>query len=167
MHTPHKKINIFLPFLGYQNVSNALAASTLAYALRIPLNTIKIGLSNTSITSGRLEIIQLQPNKILINDTYNSNVASMITAMKILEKMPGYKILVTGDMAELGKDSILYHKMIGNAANLCKINKIFSIGKNSHEISKIFFNGNHFLKKTQLKNSLKEIVLQKKKLLFL
>ncbi|WP_367682177.1 glutamate ligase domain-containing protein [Buchnera aphidicola] len=161
MYTPSGKVNISLPCLGYQNISNALAATALAYSINIPLKEIQNGLSKTPTLSGRLESIKLSPNKILINDTYNSNVASMIAAIKILEKMPGYKILVVADMAELGKNSILYHRMIGNIANISKIDIIFSIGENSHEITKMSENGVHFLDKIKLNKKLKKIILKK------
>ncbi|QCI23769.1 UDP-N-acetylmuramoyl-tripeptide--D-alanyl-D-alanine ligase [Buchnera aphidicola (Macrosiphoniella sanborni)] len=167
MHTPNGEINISLPFLGYQNVSNALAASALSFALKIPLKIIKLGLSDTPIISKRLESIILSSNKILIDDTYNSNVASMITAIKVLEKMPGYKILVIGDMSELGEKSLLYHRMIGNAANLSQINKILSIGNISYEVTKIFRNGKHFLDKQDLNKYLKNFFLQKIKITIL
>lgn len=100
MHTPSGTINIVLPYLGYQSISNALAASALSFAVHIPLKQIQVGLLEAPIIPGRLEPIKLSKNTILINDTYNSNVASMIIAIKILEKMPGYKILVIGDMAD-------------------------------------------------------------------
>nr|ABZ89705.1 UDP-N-acetylmuramoylalanyl-D-glutamyl-2,6-diaminopimelate-D-alanyl-D-alanyl ligase [Buchnera aphidicola] len=167
MHTPNGTINISLPFLGYQNISNALAASALAFALKIPLNIIQIGLADTPIISRRLQSIILNPDKILIDDTYNSNVASMITAIKVLEKMPGYKILVIGDMSELGENSFLYHRMIGNAANLSDINKIFSIGNISNEITDIFHNGKHFLHKKDLNKYLKKYFLKKTKITIL
>ncbi|WAI11979.1 MAG: hypothetical protein OW721_01120 [Buchnera aphidicola (Macrosiphum albifrons)] len=167
MHTPCGEINISLPFLGYQNISNALAASALSFALKIPLKKIKAGLSETPLVSRRLESIILEPNKILIDDTYNSNVSSMISAIKVLEKMPGYKILVTGDMAELGENSVLYHKMIGNTANLSKINKIFSIGNISNQITMVFNNGKHFYNKKKLCKSLKYFFLKKEKITIL
>lgn len=168
MYTPLGKINISLPCLGYQSISNALAATALAFSIKIPLKEIKNGLSKTPTLSGRLESIKLNPNKILINDTYNSNVASMIAAIKILEKMPGYKALVVGDMAELGKKSILYHRIIGNIANMSKVDSIFSIGKNSHEISKIFNNnGIHFSDRKKLNKYLKKIIFKKDKITIL
>lgn len=167
MHTPSGKINISLPFLGYQNISNALAASALSFSLKIPLKKIKIGLLKTPIVSRRLELIILEKNKILIDDTYNSNVSSMISAIKVLEKMPGYKILVTGDMAELGDKSVLYHKMIGNTANLSKINKIFSVGNISNEITKIFNDGKHFFNKKNLNEYLKRLFLKKEQITIL
>ncbi|WP_261979511.1 glutamate ligase domain-containing protein [Buchnera aphidicola] len=162
MHTPSGNINIVLPFLGYQSISNALAASALAFSVQIPLKQIQIGLLETPIIPGRLEPIKLSENITLINDTYNSNVASMIIAIKILEKMPGYKILVIGDMAELGEKSILYHKIIGNIANLSNIDHIFSFGSYSYEVFKICKNGKHFTKKNKhiLKKKLKEIILK-------
>ncbi|WP_410051813.1 glutamate ligase domain-containing protein [Buchnera aphidicola] len=163
MHTPCGKIKIVLPYLGYQNISNALAASALAFSVHIPLKQIQIGLSESPIIPGRLEPIKLSKNKILINDTYNSNVASMIIAIKVLEKMPGYKILVVGDMAELGEKSILYHKIIGNIANLSNIDHIFSLGKYSREIFKICKNGKHFSEKYKhiLEKKLKEKISKK------
>ncbi|WP_428991869.1 glutamate ligase domain-containing protein [Buchnera aphidicola] len=164
MHTPAGKINITLPYIGYQNISNALAASALAFSVNVPLQQIKIGLLEAPIIPGRLESIKLSENKTLINDAYNSNVASMIVAIKILEKMPGYKILVVGDMAELGEKSILYHKIIGNIANLSDIDHIFSFGKHSREIFKICKNGKHFPEKHKhlLKKELKEKISRKK-----
>ncbi|WP_295164593.1 cyanophycin synthetase [uncultured Buchnera sp.] len=161
MCTPSGKIDISLPFLGYQNISNALAASALAFSLNIPLKKIQDGLLSTPLLPGRLESIKLSTNKTLINDTYNSNVASMTTAIKVLENMPGYKILVVGDMAELGENSPLYHRIIGNIASLSKIDNILSIGKNSYEISKICKNSIHFLKKEKLKKILKKMILKK------
>lgn len=161
MYTPSGKIDILLPLLGYQSISNALAASALAFSLNIPLKQIQNGLLKTPTLSGRLEPIKLSTNKVLINDTYNSNVASMIAAIKVLENMPGYKVLVVSDMAELGEKSILYHKIIGNIASLSKIDNILSIGKNSYEISKICKNGTHFLEKNTLNKSLKKIISRK------
>lgn len=117
--------------------------------------------------SGRLELIKLRSNKILINDTYNSNVSSMISAIKVLEKMPGYKILVTGDMSELGEKSILYHKMIGNIAYSSNIDKILTIGRMSKEISKIFSNSIHFSNKNKLNTCLKKIFFNKDKITIL
>jgi len=147
--------------LGYQNISNALAATALAFPFQIPLKKIKIGLSSTPILSGRLETIQLNDNKILINDTYNANVSSMITAIKVLETMPGYKMLVVGDMSELGENTVLYHKMIGNTANFSKIDEVLSIGDISHEISQICNNGQHFSNKATLNKYIKNVLLKK------
>lgn len=165
MHTPSGKINIILPYLGYQSISNALAASALAFSIQTPLKQIQIGLLESPIIPGRLESIKLNKNIILINDTYNANVASMIIAIKILEKMPGYKILVIGDMAELGEKSILYHKIIGNIVNASNIDYIFSFGKYSYEIFKICKNGKHFSEKYKniLQKKLKETILKQKK----
>ncbi|QCI24307.1 UDP-N-acetylmuramoyl-tripeptide--D-alanyl-D-alanine ligase [Buchnera aphidicola (Muscaphis stroyani)] len=167
MHSPYGKIKIKLPFLGYQSVSNALAASACAFSLKIPLHIIQKGLLESPMIPGRLETTFLNPNKILINDTYNSNIASMIASIKVLEKMPGYKILVTGDMAELGKNSIVYHQVIGNTANISKINKIFSIGSISNNITQIFNNSRHFYHQSQLAKTLKKMILKKKKITIL
>lgn len=83
----------------------------------------------------------------------------MIAAIKVLEKMPGYKILITGDMSELGKNSQLYHKVIGNTLRITEINKVLSIGKFSVEISKYSQNGEHYTHLLELKKRLKKIIL--------
>jgi len=153
--------------LGYQNISNVLAATALSFSLKIPLNKIKNGLLKTPILSGRLEPIKLKSHKILINDTYNANVSSMISAIKVLEKMPGYKILVAGDMSELGEKSIVYHKMIGNISNSSNIDEILTIGNMSKEISKTFNNGTHFSSKKQLNIYLKKCFFNKDKITIL
>jgi len=91
----------------------------------------------------------------------------MIAAIKVLENMPKYKILVTGDMSELGEKSILYHKMIGNIANLSNIDEILTIGNRSYEISKTFNNGKHFFTKEKLNKYLKKIFFEREKITIL
>ncbi|WP_276527406.1 glutamate ligase domain-containing protein, partial [Enterobacter hormaechei] len=49
--------------------------------------------------------IQLAENKLLLDDYYNANVGSMTAAVQVLSEMPGYRVMVVGDMAELGDES--------------------------------------------------------------
>lgn len=123
----------------------------LYFLLKYLQKNIQSGLLDASMIFGRLEVIKLNTDKILINDTYNSNASSMIAAIKVLEKMPRYKILLVGDMSELGEKSIIYRNIIRNPANLSTIHKIFSFGKISHEITKNVTPGKHFLNKDKLK----------------
>ncbi|XBC42543.1 MAG: cyanophycin synthetase [Buchnera aphidicola (Meitanaphis elongallis)] len=163
LHSPYGKTNITLPLLGFHNISNALAAAAIAITLKIPLKFIQLGLSNVPIFHGRLEIIKLNKHKTIINDTYNANVASMVAAIKVLENMPGYKIFVAGDMSELGKTSIAYHKIIGNIIYISKINETMSIGNLSKEISVNSKKGNHYTSFNTLISSLnKRIVMHHK-----
>ncbi|XBC39486.1 MAG: cyanophycin synthetase [Buchnera aphidicola (Nurudea shiraii)] len=124
-------------------------------------------MSKISKISGRLEIIKINKNITIINDTYNANVASMIAAIKVLENMPGYTIFVSGDMSELGKMSILYHKIIGNVIYMSKINNVMSIGKLSLEISKNSQKGQHFYSFNMLIEKIIKKTLKHKKITIL
>jgi UDP-N-acetylmuramoyl-tripeptide--D-alanyl-D-alanine ligase len=70
---------------------------------------IKTGLANLKAVPGRLFPIQLAENKLLLDDSYNANVGSMTAAVQVLSEMPGYRIMVVGDMAELGDESEACH----------------------------------------------------------
>jgi len=149
--------------LGFHNVSNALAAAAIAISLNIPLKYIQRGLSKAPTIPGRLEIIKLNKYQIIINDTYNANIASTIAAIKILENMPGYTIFVSGNISELGAASILYHRMIGNVCFASKINEVMSIGTLSKEISKNSKKGYHYTSpKVLINNLIQKIFLYKK-----
>ncbi|XBC38373.1 MAG: UDP-N-acetylmuramoyl-tripeptide--D-alanyl-D-alanine ligase [Buchnera aphidicola (Floraphis choui)] len=163
LHSPYGKINVNIPLLGLHNVSNALAATAIAVALKIPLKFIQLGLSKIPKICGRLEVIKLNKHKIVINDTYNSNVGSMTAAIKVLENMPGHTIFIAGDMSELGKMNILYHQIIGKTMHASKINEVMSIGKLSKEISINSKKGKHYTSLNELMNNLfKKIYLHKK-----
>lgn len=69
------------------------------------LDAIKAGLANLKAVPGRLFPIKLAENQLLLDDSYNANVGSMTAAVQVLAEMPGYRVLVVGDMAELGAES--------------------------------------------------------------
>jgi hypothetical protein len=52
---------------------------------------------------------QLTENQLLLDDSYNANVGSMTAAVQVLSEMPGYRVMVVGDMAELGAESEACH----------------------------------------------------------
>ncbi len=59
---------------------------------------------------------KLAENQLLLDDSYNANVGSMTAAVQVLAEMPGYRVLVVGDMAELGAESEACHVQVGEAA---------------------------------------------------
>ncbi|BAH83252.1 UDP-N-acetylmuramoyl-tripeptide--D-alanyl-D-alanine ligase [Candidatus Ishikawella capsulata] len=144
MHTPNGDIDITLPLFGNHNVENALAAAALALSVDIPLDKIQNGLKQTNCIMGRLFPIHLSKGKLLLDDTYNANVGSMTAAIDVLAQMPGYKIMVVGDMLELGHETDKYHREIGLIAKRSGIDKIFSIGSLSKLISEVSGIGEHF-----------------------
>ncbi|MDR5615676.1 UDP-N-acetylmuramoyl-tripeptide--D-alanyl-D-alanine ligase [Arsenophonus sp.] len=150
-YTPTGITKILLPLHGKHNVANALAAIALSMSVGATLEQSVNGLETVKPVTGRLFPIYLLPGKLILDDTYNANPASMIAAANVLSKMPGYRILVIGDMSELGNQSKQYHQEVGHAIWQMKINCILSVGQQSAIISHSNRGcGKHFLSKQEL-----------------
>ena len=108
-------VSMHLPFPGIHNVSNALAAIVVARQLDIHIDEISGALRNLSPLAQRSEIINL-PNEItLINDCYNSNPLALESMLRVLGEWPskGQRILVAGEMLELGPTASEWHRKLG------------------------------------------------------
>ena len=71
----------------------------------------------------------------------------MTAAVQVLSEMPGYRVLVVGDMAELGAESESCHIQVGEAAKAAGIDRVLSVGKLSQAISTASGAGEHFTDK--------------------
>lgn len=150
LHTPQGAVPVLLPLPGRHNVANALAASALALSVGAPLAAIAQGLATLQAVPGRLFPIHLGPQKLLLDDSYNANVGSMTAAAQVLSEMPGYRVMVTGDMAELGEEAVECHRQVGEAARQAGIDKVLSVGSLSQHISDASGVGEHFSDKAAL-----------------
>lgn len=137
---PQGMFNAALQVAGEHNVLNALAATTAAVALNISLENIATGLENFGGIAGRLHRKTGIGGVTLIDDSYNANPASMSAAIKVLAAEPGKRVLLIGDMGELGSESAALHAAIGKEAQQAGINKLFTLGELSklaaHEFGK-------------------------------
>jgi len=131
INTPKENFDVKINLLGRHNISNILAACACSYALDIPINIIKEGIEATKPFPGRLEIIDSRSEAIIINDTYNANPSSMREAVDVLASMKGKKILVIGDMAELGNNANKYHRELGGYIKKSKIDFTLAIGSHT------------------------------------
>ena len=125
-----KTLSVRLPYLGYCNIYNALAALATGYSLGIKEDAMTRGLENYQRMSQRNE--QIQHKEIdLINDSYNANPRSMTEALKTLDsfKTQGRRIFVIGDMLELGDRSIVAHRKLGEEIAASKTNILIALGK--------------------------------------
>ena len=129
--TPREKFNVKVNLLGKHNLKNILAASACSYALNIPIDIIKKGIEAIKPFPGRLEKIVSSIGATIINDSYNANPSSMREAIDVLNSMQGPKILVIGDMAELGIDSKKYHRELGKYIQISQIDFTFAVGRHT------------------------------------
>ena len=144
LHTPFGRTDITLPLPGRHNVANALAATALAMSVGASLEAVRCGLQQLQAVPGRLFPIALAEGKLLLDDSYNANVGSMTAAAQVLAEMPGYRVMVAGDMAELGDDAEECHRQVGEAARLAGVDKVLSVGVLSQALSAAANNGEHF-----------------------
>jgi UDP-N-acetylmuramoyl-tripeptide--D-alanyl-D-alanine ligase len=129
LQTPQGECDVHLQVPGMHNVRNALAATAAAIALDVPLTAIRTGLESFSGVKGRLQKKQGLHGAILIDDTYNANPDSVRAAIAVLASMPGKKILVLGDMGELGSEGERLHAEIGEQAKRAGIHHLFTLGE--------------------------------------
>lgn len=143
--TPNGKVSVELKVEGVHNIANALAASACAYALGISNADIAAGLATFGGVYARLERKAALSGAALIDDTYNANPDSMRAAIDVLAKQTGDKILVLGDMGELGADAAEMHFEIGAAAKSAGLKKLYCLGELSQEMVRGFGAGaKHF-----------------------
>lgn len=126
--TPQGDFTVELQVPGVHNVRNALAATAAAIALNVPLAAIASGLKNFGGVAGRLQRKVALHGATLIDDTYNANPASLRAALKVLAQAQGKRILVLGDMGELGADAPRFHAEIGAEAHALGIQKLLALG---------------------------------------
>ncbi|QJT79119.1 UDP-N-acetylmuramoyl-tripeptide--D-alanyl-D-alanine ligase [Kosakonia sp. MUSA4] len=160
LQTPMGNVDVTLPLPGRHNIANALAATSLAMAVGASLAAVKKGLANLKAVPGRLFPVQLGENKLLLDDTYNANVGSMTAAAHVLAEMPGYRVMVAGDMAELGDESEACHIQVGEAAKGVGIDKVLSVGKLSKALSAASGVGEHFNDKAAVVARLKALIAE-------
>lgn len=160
LHSPEGSVAITLPLPGRHNIANALAASALALSVGATLDDVKQGLAELKAVPGRLYPIELSMGKIVLDDTYNANDGSMIAGLQVLSQLPGYKIFVAGDMAELGKDSEKCHRDVGRFAHNAGIDSVLTVGHYSHFISEENQAGQHFAFKADLLTQLIPLLQQ-------
>ncbi|KFK92642.1 MULTISPECIES: UDP-N-acetylmuramoyl-tripeptide--D-alanyl-D-alanine ligase [unclassified Serratia (in: enterobacteria)] len=147
LHSPLGTVAIELPLPGRHNVANALAAAALAMSVGATLAAVRAGLQQLQAVPGRLFPVALAEGKLLLDDSYNANVGSMIAAAQVLAEMPGYRVMVVGDMAELGAEAAECHRQVGDAARLAGVDKVISVGQLSHVLSSAAGNGEHYQNK--------------------
>jgi len=129
LKTPHGGINMRLSLLGRHNVMNALAASSASLAAGVSLADIQTGLEKLRSVSGRLEVKHGLNGARILDDTYNANPGSLAAGVEVLKVASGERVLVLGDMGELGKAAHDIHRRVGLLAKSLGIERLYAVGE--------------------------------------
>ena len=138
--TPIGNVSVLLQVPGMHNVRNALAASAAAIAIGADALAIAAGLESFSGVQGRLQRKAGQNGAILLDDTYNANPDSVAAAIQVLASTRGTKILVLGDLGEIGAEGPRLHAQIGASAKAARIDYLFTLGELSASAAREFGN---------------------------
>jgi len=138
LHTLLGDCAIRLNIPGQHNVCNAVAAASIALAFDASLDDIRIGLAKMQEVKGRLNLHQLSEHFKLIDDSYNANVESTKAATQLLSGYSGKRILILGDMGELGSEARSYHQEVGQFAANLPVDVLLSLGVLSQSASDAF-----------------------------
>jgi UDP-N-acetylmuramoyl-tripeptide--D-alanyl-D-alanine ligase len=126
--TPGGAFEVKLAAAGEHNVRNALAAIACAEAAGIDQETIVRGLERFAPVGGRLQQKRAANGALVIDDTYNANPDSMRAAIDVLASYPAPRILVVGDMGEVGTQGREFHEEIGAYAQSRGIETVLATG---------------------------------------
>ncbi|MCW5669707.1 MAG: UDP-N-acetylmuramoyl-tripeptide--D-alanyl-D-alanine ligase [Hydrogenophaga sp.] len=110
--SPLGEASVRLRIAGRHNVRNALAATACALAAGVPLDAVVRGLDAFEPVGGRSRALALRVNDrhvTLIDDTYNANPDSVRAAIDVLAELPAPRLLVLGDMGEVGEQGLAFH----------------------------------------------------------
>ncbi|GAA4069109.1 UDP-N-acetylmuramoyl-tripeptide--D-alanyl-D-alanine ligase [Amphibacillus indicireducens] len=128
--------NYTVPLIGKHQAKNAVYSIVVGQQLGLSTDQIQAGLKTIEMTQMRFEK-QVQANGVtLINDAYNASPTSMKATIETLAQLDGYqeKIVVLGDMFELGRQSLRYHQEVGESIS-SEIDFVYTIGEAAEQIS--------------------------------
>jgi len=129
--TPAGRLQFQLHIAGRHNVRNALAAAACALAAGAPLAAIARGLEGFEPVKGRSRALAVQlagRTLTLVDDTYNANPDSVRAAIDVLAELSGPRLLVLGDMGEVGNEGPAFHAEVGGYARERRIEHLFTLG---------------------------------------
>ena len=117
--------------LGAHNVQNALAAAGMAHAAGVRFTDIVAGLERFAPFANRLQVQRLSGGIRLVNDAYNANPSSVLAALATLHQMDQShkKVVILGDMLELGQQSVAAHQGIGREVARLGFDGLLAVGE--------------------------------------
>lgn len=142
---PHGRARVALRVPGRHNVMNALAAAAAAFGMGATIEQIVAGLESMTGVPRRLQMRPGLYGSLIIDDTYNANPGSVKAALEVLALCgrDGEKLLVLGDMGELGNAAQALHEQIGRQARVAGVSSIHALGELACVAAGTFGPGSH------------------------
>lgn len=152
--TPAGPLECVLHIAGRHNVRNAQAAAACALAAGVPISAVAAGLTAFRSVKGRSRsaVLKVAERSVaLVDDTYNANPDSVQAAIAVLAELPAPRVLVLGDMAEVGSQGPEFHAEVGVVAKAAGIDHVLAYGAlMQHAVSACGSAGRHFSDKAAL-----------------
>ena len=150
-----KEYRIIFNSPGIHFINDILIAIKVCLMYDIDINTIINRINSFNMVDKRMNITHYKDTTI-IDDCYNANYESVVAGLNVLKNIKNDKIIILGDMLELGKYSYRYHFKLNFILNKIDNKEILTVGKYSKYIKGIHFNNNNelinYLKNKNLKN---------------
>ncbi|MFN7170629.1 MAG: glutamate ligase domain-containing protein, partial [Candidatus Omnitrophota bacterium] len=162
-----KGVNFSLPLVGKHNIYNVLAAISTGSVFDIPIEEMALSLRDFHPPKMRMNVLHIRREGkeiIIIDDTYNANPNSVISAVEALSyfKARGRKILILADMLELGDYSEDCHREIGLFLRDQEIDMLLTFGKYTRVVGRMVISSKnikevrHFSSHSEIVEFLKE-----------
>lgn len=143
LHFSGESVDARTRLLGSHNLYNILAAASMAYVAGLTVNHIRDSIEGFGFSSMRFKPVRSKEGYIVIDDSYNANPTSTKWAVKTLLDLPcrGRRIVILGDMMELGEKTSLYHRELGQFLRSSGVDRVLLTGDYVRETLKGFGNG--------------------------
>ncbi len=140
-------LNFRLHIAGRHNVKNALAAAACALSAGVSVDAVVQGLEAFVPVKGRsraVALVMADRTRTLVDDTYNANPDSVRAAIAVLAELPAPRLLVLGDMGEVGEQGPAFHTEAGSEALAAGIEHFFAMGELAKSAVAAFPGARHF-----------------------
>jgi UDP-N-acetylmuramoyl-tripeptide--D-alanyl-D-alanine ligase len=139
------RASVSLQVPGLHNVRNALAAAAAALAAGASLEAVARALALFRSVKGRLQFRPGRKGVLLIDDTYNANPDSARAAIDVLAASERPRVLILGDMGEVGDLGEAFHEELGRYAKENRIDRLLAVGRLARAAARAFgAGGEHF-----------------------
>jgi len=149
----YRGLEVVVPHPGRPAALAALAAMAVAEALGRDLAEVRDRLAGLKLPAGRMERLRLR-GALVINDAYNANPASVAAGLEALARIPGRRLVVLGEMLELGDESLRHHLQAARQAAEVA-DELFFLGRFAEEMARAAGRGRAYRELDRLARDLK------------